>query len=135
MLGILESKRDLIAAACRRHGVVRLDVFGSALRDDFLPEASDLDLLVELGPMDPFARVEREFTIAGEAVSALSHAAPEIFEAITAARRIVDFHNQLTHQYRSVDDALVWAIAKRDAPVLFRERKALLQRIETAPPD
>jgi uncharacterized protein len=34
---------------CRRHGVRRLAVFGSVLRDDFGPE-SDVDLLVEFGP-------------------------------------------------------------------------------------
>jgi uncharacterized protein len=34
-----------IAALCRRFGVERLEVFGSALRDDFTPE-SDVDFLV-----------------------------------------------------------------------------------------
>ncbi|MDP9120516.1 MAG: nucleotidyltransferase domain-containing protein [Acidobacteriota bacterium] len=66
MLGILESKRERIAAACARHGVVRLDVFGSALRDDFRPEESDLDLLVELGPMDVYARVDAYFGMLDE---------------------------------------------------------------------
>ena len=36
---------DAIAALCRRHGVERLDVFGSVLREDFRPE-SDVDFLV-----------------------------------------------------------------------------------------
>lgn len=37
---------------CRRHHVLRLDLFGSAVRDDFEPERSDLDVLVvlERGP-------------------------------------------------------------------------------------
>lgn len=34
---------------CRRHGIRRLAVFGSALRDDFGPR-SDVDLLVEFEP-------------------------------------------------------------------------------------
>ncbi|MCO6437113.1 MAG: nucleotidyltransferase domain-containing protein [Phycisphaerae bacterium] len=34
-----------IASFCRRWGIVRLEVFGSALRDDFGPE-SDVDFLV-----------------------------------------------------------------------------------------
>ena len=38
--------------------------------------------------------VEREFTIIGEAVLALSHKAPDIFETITNARRIVDSHQE-----------------------------------------
>ncbi|MEK7330642.1 MAG: nucleotidyltransferase domain-containing protein [Candidatus Eisenbacteria bacterium] len=61
MTGILENKRQAIAEACVRHGVVRLDAFGSALRDDFRPDESDLDLLVEFGPMEPYARVDAYF--------------------------------------------------------------------------
>jgi len=34
---LLESQRGAIAKVCSRHGVRRLDVFGSALRDDFRP--------------------------------------------------------------------------------------------------
>ncbi len=40
---------DRIAEFCRRNGIRRLAVFGSALRDDFTPQ-SDLDVLVELEP-------------------------------------------------------------------------------------
>ena len=58
--------------------------------------------------------VEREFTIIGEAVLALSRKAPAIFESITNARRIVDFRNRLTHEHPTVDDQLVWALAKVD---------------------
>ena len=55
--------------------------------------------------------VEREFTIIGEAVQALSRKAPYIFNSITNARRIVDFRNRLTHDYPTIDDELVWALA------------------------
>lgn len=61
MVGLLQSKREAIAKACARHGVARLEAFGSALRDDFKPDASDLDLLVEFKPMEPYARVEGYF--------------------------------------------------------------------------
>lgn len=37
---------NLIPAYCRRNGIQRLTLFGSALRDDFGPD-SDVDLLVE----------------------------------------------------------------------------------------
>ena len=36
-----------IAELCREYGVERLDVFGSAARDDFDPSRSDVDLLVK----------------------------------------------------------------------------------------
>ena len=74
--------------------------------------------------------VEREFIIIGEAIAALLRVAPDAFAAITRARRIVDFRNQLTHEYPTVDDALVWAIADRDVRVLLDECSALMQSVE-----
>ena len=57
--------RERLGDLCRRHGVRRLLLFGSALRDDFGP-ASDVDLLVEFEPgADPawrLASVEEEFS-------------------------------------------------------------------------
>ena len=61
MIGILESKLKQISEACSRHGVARLHVFGSALNADFRPDKSDLDLLVEFVPMEPYARVDAYF--------------------------------------------------------------------------
>jgi len=75
--------------------------------------------------------VEREFIIIGEAMTALSRVAPEAFGSITHARRIVDFRNQLTHEYPTVDDALVWAIVVNDVPVLSQECARLLARTGT----
>jgi uncharacterized protein len=47
----LAEKRDALMALCRRFGVVRLDVFGSAARGvDFDPRHSDADLLVTFAP-------------------------------------------------------------------------------------
>ena len=42
-------RKDALAQFCREHGIKRLAVFGSALREDFGPE-SDIDLLVEFEP-------------------------------------------------------------------------------------
>ena len=61
MTSILESKRQEIEDLCTRYGVARLDAFGSALRQDFRPDDSDVDLLVELKSMEPYARVEAYF--------------------------------------------------------------------------
>ena len=44
----IEKHRKTLAARCRRFGVVRLEVFGSAARGvDFDPAKSDADFLVE----------------------------------------------------------------------------------------
>lgn len=43
--------RQDFASLCRRHGVARLEVFGSAARgDDFDPARSDADFLVTFAP-------------------------------------------------------------------------------------
>jgi uncharacterized protein with HEPN domain len=74
--------------------------------------------------------VEREFIIIGEAALALSHTAPDVFASISHARRIVDFRNQLTHEYPNVSDVLVWGIAERDVPVLREECTQLMHALD-----
>lgn len=51
MHAAIAGKREDLMALCRRHGVTRLDVFGSAARGkDFDAAVSDVDFLVEFGP-------------------------------------------------------------------------------------
>ena len=66
MTELLERKRQDIEEICSRAGVARLEVFGSALRDDFKPEESDVDLLVEFKSMEPYARVDAYFRMRDE---------------------------------------------------------------------
>jgi len=66
MVAVLENKRDAIAALCRKYGVVRMDVFGSALRDDFRVGESDVDLLADFGSTDPFELVDAYFDLLNE---------------------------------------------------------------------
>ncbi|RZU00998.1 nucleotidyltransferase family protein [Rivibacter subsaxonicus] len=53
MYAELERQRKRVAELCRRHGVRRLDVFGSAAREDFDPSTSDLDFVVTLDDREP----------------------------------------------------------------------------------
>jgi uncharacterized protein len=50
-----------IAALCRRFNVRRLELFGSAATGHFDAGRSDLDLLVEFGPMPPGAYASAYF--------------------------------------------------------------------------
>lgn len=55
MQEIITENREKIAELCRAHHVRRLSVFGSAVREDFDPATSDVDLLVDfeaLGEME-----------------------------------------------------------------------------------
>jgi len=51
---------ECVTALCQKHGIRRLAIFGSALRDDFRPD-SDVDILVEFEP----DRIPTLFDIAG----------------------------------------------------------------------
>ncbi len=46
MQEFITSRREEIAELCRKHHVRRLAIFGSAVRDDFDPARSDVDVLV-----------------------------------------------------------------------------------------
>lgn len=51
MSPFIDEHRAALAELCRRYGVRRLFLFGSAARDDFDSTRSDVDLLVEFGPL------------------------------------------------------------------------------------
>src|SRR3972149_3357069 len=46
----IDDKRDELVAVCRKFGVLRLDLFGSAAGGSFDPRRSDLYFLVEFCP-------------------------------------------------------------------------------------
>lgn len=63
----LSISRESIAAFCGEHGIRRMAIFGSALRDDFGPD-SDVDVLVEfesdrIPGLLGIARLERELSL------------------------------------------------------------------------
>lgn len=66
MAEIFSERRDAISALCRKYGVVRLYIFGSAVREDFEPGQSDVDLLVDFGSMNPFQLVDAYFGLLEE---------------------------------------------------------------------
>ena len=53
MTAMLMVRREQLVALCQKYRVRRLEVFGSATRDDFDDQSSDIDLLVEFEEM-PF---------------------------------------------------------------------------------
>ena len=54
-------RREEIEALCVRYHVRRLEVFGSATGDDFDPDRSDVDFLVEFGALAPVPRARAYF--------------------------------------------------------------------------
>jgi uncharacterized protein len=58
---IIERNRAELATLCRHFHVQRLDLFGSAARDDFDAAQSDFDFLVEFEPDAPGPALDRYF--------------------------------------------------------------------------
>jgi predicted nucleotidyltransferase len=66
MVAVIEDKREAVISLCRKYGVVEMHVFGSAARDDFRSGESDIDLLVDFGDMDGYAKAHAYFDMLDE---------------------------------------------------------------------
>jgi len=64
-------QRHAVALACRRHHVKHMHLFGSAVRADFQPGRSDLDLLVEFQSLEPTVLVDAYFNLEQQLASIL----------------------------------------------------------------
>jgi predicted nucleotidyltransferase len=72
MVDLVERARGHIEALCRKFGVKRLDLFGSAAEGTFNPRTSDLDFLVEFLSSDYHGAADRYFGLL-EGLEALFH--------------------------------------------------------------
>ena len=61
MTSVFEQHRAELEALCRRHGVRRLELFGSAATGEDRPGKSDLDFLVEFEPLPHGAYADAYF--------------------------------------------------------------------------
>lgn len=73
MLSDLTVHREAIARLCRRYGVARLAVFGSAATGDFDPGRSDIDLLVVFDPASGINRFDAHFGLKEDLEALLGH--------------------------------------------------------------
>jgi uncharacterized protein len=64
MHALIESRRQEIAQLCRRYGVIRLDLFGSAAGGQFDPRSSDFDFIVRFADADLPGIAHRFFGLA-----------------------------------------------------------------------
>jgi len=61
MTSLIERHRAELEALCRRYKVRRLELFGSAARNEERPGKSDLDFLVDFGELPEGAYTENYF--------------------------------------------------------------------------
>jgi len=57
-------KLPAITALCQAHGVLHMELFGSATSEAFQPDSSDIDFLVELDTQAPGSRAKRWIALA-----------------------------------------------------------------------
>lgn len=63
MIQLIETHRERLSEICRTRAVRRLEVFGSAVTDEFDPDSSDLDFLVEFGDLGERSRFSNFFAL------------------------------------------------------------------------
>ena len=73
MHAVVEQHRDAIEDLCRRYGVTKLDVFGSATRDDFDEARSDVDFLVEFDDVAGLGALRQYFGFKEDLEQLLGH--------------------------------------------------------------
>jgi predicted nucleotidyltransferase len=98
MVSVLDSHLAEIPDLCRRYGVVRLELFGSAASAAFDPQRSDLDFLVEFdanasGLFDRYfglkESLEALYGRRVDLVSAGSLRNPYFIEAVNKSRQLL----------------------------------------------
>jgi len=72
MQDVITEKREEIAELCRLYHVRRLSVFGSAVRDDFDPAKSDVDVIAEFDDMPIKIYAKNKWSFQDELVSRLN---------------------------------------------------------------
>ena len=81
---------------------------------------------------DPQLRsaVERQFITIGEALQQAIRFMPELADAISESRRIINFRNVMVHGYAQIVADTVWGVVEKDLPVLDQEIRQIVNRPE-----
>jgi predicted nucleotidyltransferase len=75
----IAAKLPQIEELCRRHGVVKLELFGSATGSDFDPERSDFDFIATFEDVGPGTRFGLRFFDFEEALAELFSRSIEVY--------------------------------------------------------
>lgn len=76
--------------------------------------------------------VERQFEIAGEAMTVLRKVDPETAQLVPEAQRIIALRNILIHGYAKVNDLTVWRTATEDLDEVIDVAMHLLSGVDPA---
>lgn len=74
------------------------------------------------------AAVERKLSVIGEAFNQLEAVDASVTQSFPELRKIVGMRNRIVHGYDSVDEELVWDVAKNKLPALQKQAEKLLHK-------
>jgi hypothetical protein len=105
MIAVIENRKTELAELCRKFGVERLYVFGSAVSGGFNSQASDLDFLVRMTDRRPTGgyadrylglaeALERLFARRVDLITEQSIRNPYFHREVEASRRLVYEHSR-----------------------------------------
>lgn len=129
LLEMVEARRSELTELCGRYGVRRQSLFGSALRDDFDPGRSDLDLLVEFPPTSPQDHAEATSgcsrTWRACSGGAWISWSPGLSATPTSGGRSKS--SKRPFMPRRSREAYLWAIVQDEVPRLLEKSETLLR--------
>ena len=108
MSSVLEKNKGKLAEVCRRFAVRRLEVFGSAVREDFDPAKSDFDFIVSFADKTPGTYADRYFDFAAAIEKLLGRRIDLLTERSIRNpyfRREVEASRQIVYDERSQEAA------------------------------
>jgi len=109
-----------------------------ALLHDILQAADDIAAFTDMSlaaylANKPFRlAVERQFTVIGEALNALSRLHPKLTERIPELPRLIAFRNVLVHRYETIDQSTVYDHARNSLPAFRATIATLLAELDHA---
>jgi len=103
---ILEAKKEQIADLCRKYGVAKLEVFGSANTPEFDPERSDFDFVIEFSKSGEADLLSRFVGFADDLETELGWSADFVFESKMRLRFRAFIAPQREVIYEAADDTV-----------------------------
>jgi len=109
-----------------------------ALLHDILQAADDIAAFTDMSldaylANKPFRlAVERQFTVMGEALNALSRFDPALAERIPEMSRLIGFRNVLIHRYETINQSTVYDHARNSLPAFRAKIATLLAKLDRA---
>jgi predicted nucleotidyltransferase len=106
MNSLISDNLEAIRALCREYGVLRLEVFGSVVTDEFDPARSDVDFIIEYPPDYDFGYVlKRYFDLKERLEELLGRSVDLVMVGAMRKPRFIELANQTRREIYAAQKA------------------------------